>query len=213
MMTLPQFLKTIDQTTAAMPKEELAAFIHDIARTLPEIEREDFLARLTGTYGNTTPPTIQPKIQEPASKEEFTQKHRSLKAQLERIESWDIALEGCLNQDYDDWYDSADEEFRYSDPEGVVDIIQEACTFVHRCIDCEEYEAAAPVGQMAAAQQGKYFLDIRMPDESKRHHCLQQQECLANIFVIVAIQEKPSRFRYQRTPSKEEKKELWGRQL
>ncbi len=94
MMTLPQFLKTIDQTTAAMPKEELAAFIHDIARTLPETEREDFLARLTGTYGNTTPPTIQPKIQEPASKEEFTQKHRSLKAQLERIESWDIALEG-----------------------------------------------------------------------------------------------------------------------
>ncbi len=178
MMTLPQFLKTIDQTTAAMPKEELAAFIHDIARTLPETEREDFLARLTGTYGNTTPPTIQPKIQEPASKEEFTQKHRSLKAQLERIESWDIALEGCLNQDYDDWYDSADEEFRYSDPEGVVD-----------------------------------FLDIRMPDESKRHHCLQQQECLANIFVIVAIQEKPSRFRYQRTPSEEEKKELWGRQL
>ncbi len=142
MINLPQFLKTIDQTTAAMPKEELAAFIHDIARTLPEIEREDFLARLIGTYGNTTSPKPQPKIQEPASKEDFTQKHSSLKAQLERIESWDMALEGCLNQDYDDWYDSADEEFRYSDPEGVVDIIQEACTFVHRCIDCEEYGAA-----------------------------------------------------------------------
>ena len=94
-----------------------------------------------------------------------------------------------------------------------MEIIHEACTFVHLCIDCEEYEAAAPVGQLAAAQQGKYFLDIRMPDESKRHHCLQQQECLANIFVIVAIQEKPNRFRYQRTPSEEEKKELWGRQL
>lgn len=72
MINLPQFLKTIDQTTAAMPKEELAAFIHDIARTLPEIEREDFLARLIGTYGNTTSPKPLPKIQEPASKEDFT---------------------------------------------------------------------------------------------------------------------------------------------
>lgn len=125
-----------------MPKEELAAFIHDIARTLPEIEREGFLARLTGTCGTPTSPKTQPKAQESAGKEDFIQKHDILKTQLERIESWDMALEGCLNQEYDDWYNSADEEFLYSDPKGVVDIIQQACSFVHQCIDWEEYQAA-----------------------------------------------------------------------
>lgn len=56
-----------------MSKEELAAFIHDVARTLPEIEREDFLAQLTGTCGKITPHKAQPKVQKPAGKEDFIQ--------------------------------------------------------------------------------------------------------------------------------------------
>ena len=42
MMNLVQFLKSVDETAAAMMKEDLTVFLHDIARTLPEKKREDF---------------------------------------------------------------------------------------------------------------------------------------------------------------------------
>ena len=151
MMNLPQFLKSIDQTTAAMSRENLAEFIHDIARTLPEKEREYFLLRLKIMSEIGTGTKAYPKIQEADCKtpdhkatnhketpwkEDLIQKQNSLKTRLERVENGELCLEGCLNQDYDDWYDGADEEFLYSDPQGVLDTLEEACSFVHQCIDC-----------------------------------------------------------------------------
>ena len=47
-MNLPQFLKQIDETTSKMTKEELAARIHAVARTLPEERREWLLSMLSG---------------------------------------------------------------------------------------------------------------------------------------------------------------------
>lgn len=64
MMNLPQFLKSVDQTTAAMSRENLAEFIHDIARTLPEKEREYFLLRLEIMSEIGTETKAYPKIQE-----------------------------------------------------------------------------------------------------------------------------------------------------
>lgn len=138
MMNLTQFLKFVDETAASMTKEDLAGFLHDIARTLPEKERENFLKRLKESCGKKE--TLR---EDPA--EEFEQKRKFLKSQLERIENWELSLEGCLNQEYDDWYNSEEEEFLYSDPEGLVDVIEEACRFVHQCIDCENYEAASEI--------------------------------------------------------------------
>ena len=45
-MNLPTFLNEIDTQTADMTHEELTAFIHEIARTLPAEQREAFLSRL-----------------------------------------------------------------------------------------------------------------------------------------------------------------------
>lgn len=42
-MNLPKFLKEVDHISGLMSKEEIAGFVHDIARTLPEAMREDFL--------------------------------------------------------------------------------------------------------------------------------------------------------------------------
>lgn len=42
-MNLPQFLKQIDAGVAEMPREMLEAFIHELARTLPEDRRSQFL--------------------------------------------------------------------------------------------------------------------------------------------------------------------------
>lgn len=45
-MNLTQFLRAVDQAAAAMSKEQMAEFIHDTARTLPENQREDFLTEM-----------------------------------------------------------------------------------------------------------------------------------------------------------------------
>ncbi len=143
MMNFTQFLKAVDQAAAAMSKEQLAEFIHDTARTLPENHREDFLAEmLLFAAGKETHicPELSKADQEAAT--DFEQKRSFLRTRLERMESGELCLEGSLNPEYDDWYSSAEEEFLYSDPEGVLDIIEEACRFVHQCVDCEEYQAA-----------------------------------------------------------------------
>lgn len=142
-MNLSQFLKAIDRATAAMPQEALAAFIHDMARTLPEEGRENFLARLDRTDRDGEEEKVRQKNCQPS--QEAVQ---FLKTQLERIEKRELSLEGCLNQEYDDWYNSSEEEFLYSDPEGVLDIIEEACRFVHQCVDSEEYGAACEIAEI-----------------------------------------------------------------
>lgn len=126
-----------------MSKEQLAEFIHETARTLPENQREDFLAEMLLFAGGKEThicPELSKADQEAAA--DFEQKRSFLRTRLERMESGELCLEGSLNPEYDDWYSSAEEEFLYSDPEGILDIIEEACRFVHQCVDCEEYQAA-----------------------------------------------------------------------
>ena len=143
MMNFTQFLKAVDQAAAAMSKEQLAEFIHETARTLPENHREDFLAEmLLFAGGKETHICPEPSKADQEAAADFEQKRSFLRTRLERMESGELCLEGSLNPEYDDWYSSAEEEFLYSDPEGVLDIIEEACRFVHQCVDCEEYQAA-----------------------------------------------------------------------
>lgn len=143
MMNFTQFLKAVDQAAAAMSKEQLAEFIHDTARTLPENHREDFLAEMLLFAGSKeTHICPEPSKADQEAAADFEQKRSFLRTRLERMESGELCLEGSLNPEYDDWYSSAEEEFLYSDPEGILDIIEEACRFVHQCVDCEEYQAA-----------------------------------------------------------------------
>lgn len=143
MMNFTQFLKAVDQAAAAMSKEQLAEFIHETARTLPENHREDFLAEmLLFAGGKETHICPEPSKADQEAAADFEQKRSFLRTRLERMESGELCLEGSLNPEYDDWYSSAEEEFLYSDPEGILDIIEEACRFVHQCVDCEEYQAA-----------------------------------------------------------------------
>ena len=71
-----------------------------------------------------------------------------IRKELECIVNGELCLEGSLNEEYDDWYCSMDEEFLYEDPEGVVDVLTDACDFVHQCIDCEEYKAGYEIAEI-----------------------------------------------------------------
>ena len=103
MMNLSQFLKAVDNTTATTSKENLVKFVHDIARTLPEKEREDFLTRLDEMCGKNGKAKV---VRQEKAEEDLSQALESLKEKLERIENGELCLEGCLNEEYDDWYNS-----------------------------------------------------------------------------------------------------------
>lgn len=145
MMNLSQFLKAVDNATTKMTKEKLAEVIHDIARTLPEEARRDFLTRLGGEEYEKTEKT---EARQEILRECFIQSGKALKEDLERIENGELLLEGRLNEEYDDWYDSDADEFLYSDPEGIQAIIEEACRYVHQCIEREEYEAGSEIAEI-----------------------------------------------------------------
>lgn len=142
-MNLSKFLKETDTIAAAMSQDQLTGFIHDIARTLPEKDRDDFLTRLRETHEKK-----EPAQNLHSHSKDFSKQYQSIKAKLELIESWELCLVGSLNEEYDDWYDSDSEEFIYEDPNGVTDIIEEACRFLHQCVDCEEYKAACEIARI-----------------------------------------------------------------
>lgn len=136
-MNITVFLKEVDKISSGFTKEQLADALHEIARRLDETERRDFLKRLKGTE----------KAESGKIHAEIIRKHKSLKEQLEKIKSCELTLQGELNQEYDEWYSSDDEEFIYSDPDGVLDILEEAGDFLHQCVDSEEYEAGYDIAR------------------------------------------------------------------
>lgn len=134
-MNLPQFLKEIDEMTNCMSKRELIDFIHDMARVLPGGKRPDFLYSLNKSQEEVS--TVSKREYE--SNNVILQKYEDIRKGLKSIEEGELCLEGSLNYEYDDWYNRDEDEFIFSDPEGVVAVIEEACEFVYQCIDCEEY--------------------------------------------------------------------------
>lgn len=146
-MNLPKFLKEVDHLSEAMSKNELCAFIHDRARTLPEPERENYLKKLREMSEE------QVAVYKKEEGQDFQKDFQSIKEKLERIESWEMCLVGFLNEEYDDWYCDSSEEFLYEDPEGVIDVIERACDFLHQCIDSENYEAGYEIAEILVGLQ------------------------------------------------------------
>ena len=141
-MNLTNFLKRTDALTAQYSTEQLVAFIHDIGRTLPEHCREDFLERLK-SVGNKAEKA--PNMNE-AKDIDFDEIYSHIRDNLKYIDSQEIAITGILNYEYNDWDDDSDEEFYYEDNSGISEMLEEACDFVHTCMDIERYEEGFKVG-------------------------------------------------------------------
>ena len=68
--------------------------------------------------------------------------------QLESIISGEYRLDSEYNEMWDDWYDNEELEFVFEDSDGLLPIIEEACTELHRFIDSAEYNDAYRLGQL-----------------------------------------------------------------
>lgn len=141
-MNLRKFLKLVDEEIRKMTVEETEKFLHEYARTLSENQREEFLKKLK-------------EVQQPAEskrnmqnrtdkkKDEIKKEISVLKEQLKLINSAEWTLDSEYNFEYDEWYNSEVEEFIYSDPKGVLPVIENACMMVHQCVDLEFYKEAS----------------------------------------------------------------------
>ncbi len=136
-MKLLQFLDKVDQQTGTMTHEQLEAFVHESARILRESDREEFLDRLK-RFSDVK------KKEYDDGRNELSMAVSRIIPRLEKIKAGDLKLESHYNEDYyDDWYDSDDADFLFSDPEDLLDDIQTSIRLIHSCVDMEMYADGA----------------------------------------------------------------------
>lgn len=148
-MNLTNFLKQTDALTSQYSTEQLTAFIHEIGRVCPEHRREGFLEMLKSAgskAGGAEDKNAEKDI-------DFEKTYHHIRDHLKSIDSQEITITGILNEEYDDWYDDGVEEFYYQDSEGVSDMLEEACGFVHVCMDTEKYKEGFEVGSQLLAME------------------------------------------------------------
>ena len=144
-MNLSKFLNTVDFLSQSMEKKQLTVFVHDIARVLPENARGDFMDRLKKCICDKDADFSHTLNDYTA---EDKNNYERIKDKLTKIENWEICLSGYLNEEYDDWYNSDEDEFNFEDPEGIGIIIEEACKLVHTCVDKELYKEGYEISEM-----------------------------------------------------------------
>ena len=148
-MNLTNFLKQTDALTAQYSAEQLSAFIHDIGRGFPEHRREDFLEMLKSVWNKAG----QASNKNVAKDIDFGEMYSHIRDNLMSIDSQEVTISGVLNEEYDDWYDDSSEEFYYEDNSGISEMLEEACDFVHICIDMERYKEGFEVGNQMLAME------------------------------------------------------------
>lgn len=137
-MNLMQFLKQVDQIASPLSKNELLSFIHEIARTLPEVQRDAFLNKLLALSDNVVQ-TDSLSHAKNLTIENLRQNLAKLEKELSRIDQGDLCFSSSLNEEYDDWYNSSDEEYFFEDPDGIAEQLEMGCRLIHQCIDAELY--------------------------------------------------------------------------
>lgn len=144
-MNLPNFLNAVDNAVLAMSKEELAAFVHEYARTLPENQRFAFLEALTLKKTGKDIKTERDDF--------FASEIQDTLDALEAIDEEGKCLDSSYNPMWDDWRDDDTEEFDFHDPEKILPTIQKAISLIHKCIDREYYDEGSDLADLLSVVQ------------------------------------------------------------
>lgn len=171
-MNLIKFLKLVDKEIEKMTVEEKENFLHEYARTLPENQREKFLKALR---------EVQQPEESKRNMQDWTDKKKAeiekeiavLKKQLKLINSAELMLDSEYNWEYDEWHNSDVEEFIYSDPNGILKIIENACMMVHKCVDWEFYKEASGLADL--------LLELEIEAEGAYGECMWEPMQLADL--------------------------------
>ena len=143
-MNYPAFMKKVDEYAERGDVEELRVFIHNLARNVKQSDRDDFLMLLSDCC-NIIPETEgRSKISRSATHEERVDE---VMARLQEITEGESELDSEYNEEWDDWNDSEDDEFIFSDPEGLLAVIDSAFVLLHECLDHEIYKKGAALAE------------------------------------------------------------------
>ena len=171
MMNYVQFLTEVDERISGCEEQVLRAFIHELARTWPEEERSSFLS----TLGRIILVSAEDGSQKKEESEEFSDEREDFEDELadlferlEDIQDGNRSLDSEINEEWDDWYNSDEEEFIFEDPEDILPDIEEAIETLHDCLDREAYEDGAVLGQrlseLTVLVSGEYDDEMSLND-------------------------------------------------
>lgn len=139
-MNYPTFLKEVDALSSGGGKEQLSAFIHEMARTLPEEKRRWFLDTLSTSVSSS--PGKETKRDDSLEKE-----IRAAIGRLDEIRDGGKAIESEYNEEWDDWNDDPADEFFYRDPDKILPDISNAVSLLEKALDHEEYREGAALAE------------------------------------------------------------------
>lgn len=135
----PTFLKEVDQLTSRFSTDTLKLFIHDIARTTPENNRQQFLAKLNDYCKSAKEAYIDEKEEEITLDNQIN----TIYNVLDEIQTGKRELKSEYNLEWDGWYDDDIYEYNFSDPNDILDAVSTAIELLHKCLDHEQYEKGA----------------------------------------------------------------------
>lgn len=151
-MNLTKFISEVEQITKLYDRNQLQTVIHEIARTLPESMRNDFLRQIKECG--------QKKVTEKAdSSSKWKKQYEKWNVYLTKIENEEVYLNEIYNDEYDEWYNSSVEEILYEDPEEIGEQLSVICQFIHQCTDASEYRLAEELGRR--------LLSIKIPTDGE----------------------------------------------
>ncbi len=145
-MNISQFLDQVDKQCEKMDKNELSVVIHELARILEASEREHFMSQLLNAGEDS-------KIYQKGEIQNLSQKVDEIFRELEKIENGEIAIEAELNEEYDDWYSSDEDEFLYSDPEKIGSVLERAACILKECVRNGAYDQGCRIGELLLSIQ------------------------------------------------------------
>lgn len=139
-MNYPTFLKEVDAASCRGSREQLSAFIHEIARTLPPEKRRWFLKTLSDFLSSS--PVKETKRDDSLEKE-----ISSAIGKLDEIRDGGRTIECEYNEEWDDWNDEPDDEVFYHDPDKILPDISHAVSLLEKALDHEEYREGAVLAE------------------------------------------------------------------
>lgn len=156
-MNLVEFLTVIQDSMSEMTYAEVKALVYNIAKKVPAEQREAFLK----SY-------LKPKDGE-TIKESSKDKFQVIKGGLDKIVSQDVYLESEINEDFDDWYNDMEPEYKFFDYFGLLQDIHEAVFFIEESIADGNYEQGLIIAEilnnLEILIEGEYYDDdFRLED-------------------------------------------------
>ena len=144
-MNYPAFMKKVEEYANQGDAEELRVFIHNLAREVKQADRDEFLMLLSDCCNVLPEQKKEKSNNNAASLEERVDKAM---VKLQEIIDGETELDSEYNEEYDDWNDSEDDEFVFSDPEGLLEDIQSAFELLHECLVHEAYAKGAILAEL-----------------------------------------------------------------